>query len=115
MQPREDSYCYLCAYLHGDYSDKYTEEHHVFHGTANRKLAEKYGLKVNLCTYHHTAGLEAVHLNNDVDKALQKKGQMRFEEVYTDLDFQSIFGINYLDEYDRVQKQSSNEPGFRFI
>lgn len=115
MQPREDSYCYLCAYLHGDYSDKYTDEHHVFHGTANRVLAERYGLKVNLCKYHHTAGLEAVHLNNDINVMLKKKGQLRFEEYYPKLSFQSIFGINYLDDADRVQKQSSKDFGFKFI
>ncbi len=115
MQPREESYCYLCAYLHGDYSDKYTEEHHALHGTANKRLAEKYGLKVNLCIYHHREGIEAVHLNDDIDKVLQKKAQLKFEQVYPELSFMSIFGINYLDDTDREQNKPSTEFGFRFI
>lgn len=49
MQDKEDGQCYLCRILHGDYSIKpVREEHHVIGGTANRRLSEKYGLKVYL-------------------------------------------------------------------
>lgn len=45
--------CIICNSLN-------VEEHHVFFGTANRKLSEKYGLKVYLCAEHHR-GTRGVH------------------------------------------------------
>lgn len=44
--PKRDG-CYICGY------GGYTEEHHIFGGTANRSRSERYGLKVQLCVEHH--------------------------------------------------------------
>ena len=47
------------------------EEHHIFAGTANRRISEKYGLKVWLCHRHHTGdgGAQALEeLNDAIDK-----------------------------------------------
>ena len=85
MQDKESGQCYLCRLLHKDYAIKRNrEEHHVMGGIANRKLSEKYGLKVYLDPDHHRNGQEAVH------KA--------FMRTYPELDFREIFGKNYLTE-----------------
>jgi hypothetical protein len=95
MQPK-DGTCYLCELLKQDCSKKYVEEHHIFGNHANRKLSEKYGLKVYLCIWHHTEGKEAVHNNAEMKNLLHKRGQKAFEKHYPDLDFRQIFGKNYL-------------------
>lgn len=43
----KDGRCYLCELLYGDFSIKYTEEHHCFDGP-RRGAAEAEGLKVYL-------------------------------------------------------------------
>lgn len=92
----KDKTCYLCRKLHQDYSQKkILHEHHVFGGTANRTLSEKYGLKVWLCVDHHLTGPDAVHRNADIMHLLRKDGQQAFETVYPELDFVKIFGKNY--------------------
>jgi len=74
------------------------EEHHVFFGTANRKLSEKYGLKVYLCSEHHR-GTRGVHGNQgkELDTYLKQLAQSRFEEKGTREKFIQIFGKNYLE------------------
>lgn len=82
--------CFVCHTPYG------LECHHVIYGSANRKLSEKYGLKVNLCHEHHT-GSTGVHFNKDMDAKLKKYAQERFEAVYgQNTSFREIFGKNYL-------------------
>ena len=91
---KKDGTCFLCR-MEGDFSEKYTEEHHIFNG-ANKKLSEKYGLKVQLCLYHHREGKEAVHNNHEKMMLLKALGQQAFIEHYPDIDFREIFGKNYI-------------------
>jgi len=89
-------FCYLCGRNHtGDPFG--LETHHVF-GGANRKLSEKYGLKVHLCGERcHRNGLESVHKNNQVNLSLKAAGQKAFESQHgTHEDFMRIFGKNYI-------------------
>lgn len=83
--------CYLC--------DGYTwlEEHHCF-GGANRKLAEKYGLKVYLCHWCHNEPPNGVHHNKAMRLRLQHIAQEKAMEHYewTEDDFRQIFGKSYL-------------------
>ena len=112
------SSCYLCEKLHQDYSIKITDMHHMICGTANRKLSEKYGLKVRLCIQHHTAGTEAVHLNHEIMRILQKDTQLAFERKYPNLSFREIFGKNYLTDEDREAEkthESKMGQGFRVL
>jgi len=88
MQTEKET-CYLCK-------GRATEEHHCIHGTANRKLSEKYGLKVYLCPYCHRISKLAVHNNYFTDIKLKQEAQYKFNEVYPDLSFLQIFGKNYL-------------------
>ena len=75
-------------------------------GTANRRISEKYGLKVYLDPDHHRNGPEAVHKNAEVAEILHKEAQKAFEKIYPDLDFQTIFGKNYLTENERVYERN---------
>lgn len=118
MQEKQDHTCYLCMMLHSDFSAKQTQEHHVIFGTANRRLSEKYGLKVYLCLAHHEEGKEAVHKNATNALILKKNAQRAFEKRWPDLDFRKIFGKNFLDDADRQQaskKEESSEQGFQFL
>ena len=76
----------------------YVEIHHCIKGTANRKVADRYGLFVPLCRNHHT-GDNGVHLakNKNFDIFLMQKAQQKFEEVHgTREDFIKAFGKSYL-------------------
>lgn len=79
--------CYLC----GQYA---TDRHHVIHGTANRKLADKDGLTVMLC---HSCHMK-LHDKGNFDKELQKIGQKAWMEYYgkTANEFRKRYGKNYL-------------------
>ena len=97
LQKNKD-YCYLCSILNGDNSYKPdTEEHHIFPGNPNRKLSERYGLKVYLCIRHHRTGPDAVHKepNRGNDLLLKQIGQQAFEKRYPFKDFRQVFGKNY--------------------
>lgn len=101
MQNKEAGQCYLCRLMDKDNSAKrIRQEHHVMGGTANRKLSEKYGLKVYLCPEHHLYGPKAVHKNAEVAELLHKEAQKAFIRVYRDLDFRATFGKNYLSDYE---------------
>lgn len=60
-----------------------TEEHHIFYnGRGQRKLSEKYGLKVYLSTYSHRSGPAAVHKSKEVRKRLERIAQLEFEHRF---------------------------------
>lgn len=114
MQNKEDGQCYLCRLMDRDYSIKpIRQEHHVMGGTANRKLSEKYGLKVYLCPGHHLYGLKAVHSNAAVAELLHKEAQKAFIKAYPDLDFRAIFGKNYLSDYELNEMAYLTNTRFR--
>lgn len=103
IQRKEDRQCYICKNFLGDFSEKNDlEEHHIFEGVANRRLSEKYGLKVYLCKHHHTGDIngsrDAVHSkgDNNFDIKLKQIAQMIFEQEHGREQFMSIFGKNYL-------------------
>jgi hypothetical protein len=82
--------CFVC----GTTSD--LESHHIFGGTANRKVSERYGLKVWLCHEHHT-GNSGVHFNPDLAQELHEAGQRFYEAHYgTREDFRRDFGKSWL-------------------
>lgn len=85
--------CYVCD-RNGE-----TQLHHIFYGTANRKMAERYGLKVYLCLNHHTASAEAIHQGNrDLDIRLKQEAQRAFESRHgSRTRFMELFGKNYLE------------------
>lgn len=92
---KDKGFCYLCKLLNGDDFPKQTQEHHVCFGTANRRLSEKYGLKVYLCLRHHEIGPEAVHNNHENARILQREAQKTFEANFPELSFIETFGRSY--------------------
>ena len=71
--------------------------HHIFYGTANRKLSEKYGCWCWLCPDHHNMSDAGVHFNKQLDLTLKMECQERWEEEFgTREDFRRIFGKNFL-------------------
>lgn len=87
---QEEKECYICHQTYG------LDMHHCLHGTANRKKAEQYGLKVWLCKNHHT-GQAGVHRHKDLDDFLKRLAQQTFEEKVGSREmFRDEFGKNYL-------------------
>lgn len=80
----DTDHCYIC----GRYG---TEEHHVLHGSSNRKNADKYGLTVGLCRECHTR----LHDKGFHDRDLMWIGQQTFEKEYSREEFVRIFGKSY--------------------
>lgn len=91
---KHNNHCFICQ-IPGNMQ---LEEHHIFFGTANRKISEKYGLKVPLC-YEHHRGTNGVHGKNgrSLDLRLKKIAQRKFEENHTREEFVKLIGKNYLD------------------
>lgn len=88
------SKCFLC----GGNNDLNT--HHIFGGTANRKLSEKYNLKVKLCHEEcHQYGKRSAHKCKEFQQKLHEYGQRKFmaEQNATITDFIRIFGRNYIE------------------
>jgi len=81
--------CFFCK------STNNLEEHHIF-GGCRRKLSEKYGLKVWLCSYCHRDNKYGVHGNKDMAEQLHKTGQLAFIHHFRNLNFLKIFGKTYL-------------------
>lgn len=75
------------------------ELHHIFFGSANRKLSEREGLKVYLCVEHHR-GNYGVHgrYGKDLNIYLKRIAQKRWQEYYhkTKEDFIKEYGKSYL-------------------
>ena len=82
--------CYLCG------STLNLERHHCIHGTAGRKLADKYGLWVWLCPFHHRDNRHGVHGDASLDLWFKQLAQNVFEIAYSHEMWMQIFGKNYL-------------------
>lgn len=98
IQPEKDC-CFLCG--RNENAEYFgLDEHHVFGGNANRKISEKYGLKVYLCHDRcHETGKYSVHKNAEVANALKAKVQKKAMEHYgwSIEDFIRIIGKNYVE------------------
>ena len=83
------------CYITGDTNNLHS--HHIF-GGANRKLSEKYGLKVWLRADWHNMSNYGVHFNRELDLQLKKTAQLCWEEKFgSRQDFRRIFGKSWLD------------------
>ena len=75
--------CYFC-------SNKKNDIHEIFSGR-NRLNSMKYGLCIPLCRMCHSRYQNDKQFND----YWHKKGQLKFEEKYPDLEFIKIFYKNY--------------------
>lgn len=81
--------CYFCG------RQTELEIHHVFAGTANRPISEKYGLKVWLCHEHHT-GTEGAQYDKARNLQLKQDAQFAFEREHSRSEWMKLIGKNYL-------------------
>lgn len=82
--------CYICG-------SPAVIRHHVFGGTANRRLSEKHGCWVYLCPHHHNMSNEGVHFDRELDLQIKRACQSRWEAVNGGReDFIRVFGKSYL-------------------
>ncbi len=83
--------CYVCG------TTLNLQLHHIFYGTANRKLSDADGCVVYLCLNHHT-GAQGVHFNRKLDLTLKAKAQIQWQTHYnkTKEDFIKRYGKSYL-------------------
>lgn len=93
--------CYLCGKPAGATPQggmDCLEWHHVFEGNPDRKLSEKYGLKIRLHALTcHREGPKSVHKNSNVYRKTMEDGQKAFEKKHGSReDFYRIFRKNYL-------------------
>ena len=87
MQPETPKQCYISG------SRSNLDPHHCIHGSANRKLADKYGL---WCWLRHDIHMRLHDKDKELDKQLQKEAQEAFEKTHTRDEFRKIFGKSYL-------------------
>ena len=81
--------CWFCGRTNG------LECHHVFEGTANRKISEKYGLKVWLCHEHHT-GDGGAQYDRERNLQLKQAAQKAFEQLHSHEEWMRLIRKNYL-------------------
>ena len=71
------------------------ERHHAMTGP-NRKLAEKFGLWVYCCDFHHLDPKEGVQYNREKADKLKALAQIAFESRYSHEKWMETFRKNYL-------------------
>lgn len=81
--------CWFCGSRIG------LEEHHIFAGTANRRISEQYGLKVYLCHRHHT-GDHGAQYDKDMNILLKQEAQKAFERLHGHDEWMRLIRKNYL-------------------
>ena len=77
---QEEKCCWFCL------STQNLEYHHIFFGTANRKISDK----------HHTGSLNSVHRSVVMDLSLKRACQLKYEQTHSREDFIKLIGRNYL-------------------
>ena len=83
--------CFICNKANN------LHEHHIYFGSAKRKISEVNGFKCWLCLEHHigTFGVHGIK-GYETDKYLKKVCQMKYEETHSREEFMKLIGRNYL-------------------
>lgn len=71
-------------------------KHHIFYGTANRKISEREGFWVWLAPEWHNMSDYGVHFNKQLDLKLKQECQRKYEETHSREEFMNLIGRNYL-------------------
>ncbi len=72
--------------------------HHIYYGTANRKVSDKHGFWVWLRADWHNMSDYGVHFNPEFDLYLKRICQRAYEETHSREDFIRLIGRDYLDD-----------------
>jgi len=81
--------CYFCGRIND------LERHHIFAGTANRPISEKYGLWVYLCHNCHT-GKAGAQYDKEKNLKLKREAQRTFEKDHSRVEWMNLIRKNYL-------------------
>ena len=74
-------------------------KHHIFRGS-RRKAADKWGCWVWLRWDWHNGASYSAHNNPTFERQLKQLCQQEFEKRYGHEKFMTVFGKNYLEDYD---------------
>lgn len=81
--------CVMCG-------SPYVQNHHIFGGTANRKISDRMGYIIPLCPEHHT-GRTGIHFNHGYDLYWKQTAQLHFEaHKGTRREFIEAYGKSWL-------------------
>ena len=88
---QKGKFCYKCG------NTLNLQLHHVYYGTANRKLSDLDGCVVWLCLEHHT-GNSGIHFNKKLDIEVKQIMQRKWMETYNKTleDFRNRYGKSYI-------------------
>ena len=87
---QDEKKCFLCNTVFN------LHEHHIFFGSANRKISEANGFKVWLCAYHHNMSHYSVHHDRKLDLLVKKVCQRKYEKTHSRDEFIKLIGRSYL-------------------
>lgn len=90
--------CYICGTTEG------LHRHHIFYGSANRKVSEEDGCWIYLCGPHHNLSNMGIHFNKALDEKVKQQAEKIWISTYVpDLDedqqikaFIKRYGKSYL-------------------
>lgn len=72
-------------------------KHHIYFGTGNRAVSDKYGFWVWLIPELHNMSSEGIHNGNiELDLELKQECQREFEKEHTRTEFIKLIGRSYL-------------------
>ena len=80
------------------HSTENLHKHHIFFGTANRRISEKNGFWVWLRYDYHNGAAYGVHgkCGHELDIKLKQKCQRKYEENHSRGEFIKLIGRSYL-------------------
>ena len=88
----KEKYCYITGREYG------LHKHHIYYGTGNRAVSDKYGFWVWLIPELHNMSSEGIHNGNiELDMQLKQDCQRAYEaDGHTREEFMQLIGKNYL-------------------
>ena len=86
---QQEKECWFCG------AQTNLERHHIFAGTANRPISEKYGLWVYLCHKHHTSQ-EGAQYDKEKGLKLKQEAEKAFEALYGRDEWMKIIRKRYI-------------------
>ena len=81
--------CYFCGKTVG------LERHHIFAGTANRRISDRIGAWVYLCHDCHT-GKHGAQYDPAKGLMLKQEAQRAYEQTHSHAEWMELFRKNYL-------------------
>ena len=72
--------------------------HEIYFGRGDARKSQDYGMTARLCYDHHQHHKTGVHHNRSFDLQLKLEYMQKFNEMYPDENFRSIFKTAWLQD-----------------